>query len=449
MAYLVVPHAAGTTWVTIWVAAVMEPRQSATLELGSSRGFELDENAWTVWHTDAGPQVWSQRITVEDLSAGTRYPVRVVVDGAERTTGTAVTLPDELPSLGARPFICLLGSCFAYFGDGAGAAGAAYRQIPVGARPDVKFMCGDQVYLDAPFPRYLFNVFGEDALRAELLASYVSTWTQGGDGKGFYELLRSGATYFGSDDHEVWNNAPLPTPLVRTTWWPFGDFGAAWSRLATGLYDQIQTEDRLASFEIGRLSFRVLDTRLDRSRDRKLFCRPEDLSAVGRWVEGLRGPGVLVVGQPIFAEPTGIKGFITDFGLVDHSQYGDLARILSRSQHDLLVVTGDVHFGRVAGCQLASGASLVEVIASPFALVDPAVGGHWRKPPSVFPPYSIPDTTPRAVWFNDTHKLAKNQFATLEFSADGSRVLASVRAWEIPEPGHAPASVLVHQQRLS
>ena len=448
MGFLLVPHQATSSSVTVWVGAVLDAPGSLQLEVAGRQTLIMGDD-WSVWQTHGRDRFWSQRVTIGGLEPGRRYPLRLLGGGAVRATGTAVTLPDTLPPLGETPFICLVGSCFAHYNDAAGAAGAAYSALPAGARPHVKFLSGDQVYLDAPFPRYLYTVFGEDDLQAELLATYLATWTQAaGDGRGFAELLRHGATWFGSDDHEIWNNAPLPTPLVRATWWPFGDRGAAWSRIATALYDDFQTPLRSAGFRVGRLSFHVLDTRLGRSMDRARFAPQDALTELDEWVTGLDGPGVLVLGQPIFVKPTRVKGHFTDWGLADFDQYADLVRTLFRSQHDVLVLTGDVHYGRVAGCALPSGASLIEVIASPLALVDERVGGRWHAPPQVFPQAAIPGTTQSEVWFEKDHDLATTQFATLEFSADGSRVLASVRAWPIPAPGDQPTSRLVLQRPL-
>jgi hypothetical protein len=446
--YLVVPHDAESSRVSVWVGATVRPPSDATLHVGIGQSVPL-AGSWAEFEVRGEPRFWSQRIEVDGLEPGRRYPIRLRVNGAEAASGTAVTFPEQLPPVDARPFTCLVGSCFAHYTDAAGAAGAAYRSLPAGMQPDVKFLCGDQVYLDTPFPRYLLNVIGENDLSAELLATYIATWTQGGDGRGFNEVLRKGATYFGSDDHELWNNAPLPTVTVRATWWPFGDRGAAWMRFATTLYDQFQTPRRSAEFKVGRLSFRVLDTRLDRTANRSHFCADAELGAVAQWLEALDGPGVLVLGQPILVEPRGVAGYLTDFGLVDFAQYSELVRALMRSRHDLLVLTGDVHYGRVAGCRLPSGASLVEVIASPFALVDARVGGKWSRPPLVFPAIPIAGVTQSSVWFEASHNLATNQFSTLEFSADGTRVLTSVRSWPIPPPGTRPSPRLVFKQRLS
>ncbi len=448
MDHLLVPHEASTSSATVWVGARRRPQAGLRLLVGNDRQVVLTDG-WSAWQAGGRAVFWSRRVSVGGLAPGRRYPLRLVDDGTELAHGTAVTLPDELPSQAETPFVCLLGSCFAHFSDQAGAAGAAFAALPHGARPHVKFLSGDQVYLDAPFPRFLYNVYDEEQLRSELLVNYLDAWMQGADGWGFSEVLRSGATYFSSDDHEIWNNAPSATPVVRATWWPFGDRGAGWLQLAQILYDTFQTPRRRDCFKIGRLSFMVLDTRLERTTDRRQFSSPASLAALDRWVQALEGPGVLVVGQPILIEPTGVRGHFTDWGLADFAQYGELVRSLSRSAHDLLVLTGDVHYGRVAGCQLPSGASLIEIIASPFALVDRRVGGKWHPPPGRFPASAVPGVAPRPTWLEEGHQLAEHQFATLEFTARGAGAHVAVRSWEIPSVGHSPTSKVVLDRTLN
>lgn len=448
MAYLLVPQRAGARSVAVFVGMTSPPSAGLKLQVGPTPAEDLP-SAWDEWSARGAPRFWSQRVDITGLEPARRYPVRLLDGTTQLASGEAVTLPEELPTLAEPPFVCLIGSCFAHFNDQAGAAGAAFANLPATARPHVKFLAGDQVYLDAPFPRYLYSVLGEEDLRLDLLSSYLAVWAQGGEGWGFRQLLRSGATYFCSDDHEIWNNAPSPTATVRATWWPFGDRGAAWLALAKRLYEIFQTPRRHDSFSVGRLSFMVLDIRLDRTIDRARFCSVDALHALARWVDGLPGPGVLVVGQPILTSQAGVRGHFTDWGLPDYAQYADLVRILARTQHDLLILTGDVHYGRVAGFELVGGQSLIEVIASPFALVDPRVGGKWGAPPPLFPSSAIAGMSPRSVWVEQGHQLAANQFATLEFAADGPRVQVSVRAWPIPPPGTAPTSQPVFQRTLS
>ncbi|CAN5781251.1 hypothetical protein BH23CHL7_BH23CHL7_06830 [soil metagenome] len=448
MTYLLVPHEASSDAATLWVGAVAERVEGLTIEVGGRQPAPLTAR-WTAFDVRGQPLVRAQRIRIGGLDANRRYPVRLLADGAERATATLATLPDGLPTLDARPFVCLLGSCFCMLTDRAGSAGAALFGMPASALPHVKFLCGDQVYLDAPAFRYL-RFFDEDDLRAELLSKYVETWGQLGPANGFARLLREGATYFLSDDHEFWNNAPMKTPLVRNTdWRPIGDGGASWKRIASELYRLFQAPGLSATFKVGRLSFRVLDTRLARAHDRSLLVPVDEMAALEQWVLGLDGPGVLVVSQLMFTGEAGLRGNLFDWGLPDFSQYGDLVRALQRAPHDVLILTGDVHYGRVSTCRMTGGAMLIEIVASPFALVDPRARGTWAEPPGVFPAVPVAGATHAPTGFRAAHHLEDNHFATLEFWADGPRVGVSVRAWPIPEIGAPSAPTAVFEQLLN
>ena len=101
---------------------------------------------------------------------------------------------------------------------------------------------------------------------------------------------------------------------------------------------------------------------------------------------GLQGVGVVVIGQPIFSAKAGFfASRFADKNLPNYKQYEDVARILSRTQRSIIVLTGDVHYGRVASCNLGPNVSIYEIISSPTALVNPAVGGKWDAPPGNFP----------------------------------------------------------------
>ena len=210
------PGPATRDTVNVWLAATLEPPGALDLVVGADQPRPVGA-AWREWQSHGRTQAWTQRVEVGGLEPGRSYPVRLIEDGVERATASAATLPDALPDISQPPFICLLGSCFSHLGDEAGAAGAAFAGLPAGARPTVKFLCGDQVYLDAPFPRFLINNFGRDDLQAELLSTYLATWSQAGDLSGFSALLGGGSTWFQSDDHEIWNNAPSPTATLSVT----------------------------------------------------------------------------------------------------------------------------------------------------------------------------------------------------------------------------------------
>ena len=117
-----------------------------------------------------------------------------------------------------------------------------------------------------------------------------------------------------------------------------------------------------------------------------------DFQAVARWIQNLTGPGVLVVGQPLFFsdKACGLSGTFGDWNLPDYDQYGQLARLLGQSPHSIVILTGDVHYGRIAWCTLVSGGELIEVISSPMSLVDKQAEGAWEEAPNLFPPFALP-----------------------------------------------------------
>jgi hypothetical protein len=187
--------------------------------------------------------------------------------------------------------------------------------------------------------------------------------------------------------------------------------------------------------------------------------RDEDLKAVGRWIEGLRGPGVLVVGQPVLVEEKSTIGSLLKKGLtkailtyVDrdlshYAQYGELIDHIKSSEHSVVVLTGDVHFGRVARGELkpGSGTEFVEVISSPMQAVlgdknEPLFGSYREAPTDHFP-----ITESREI----LHE--RNHFATVGFSsAEDGRVHMEVRAWPILRPGEGapPNCDTVFERRL-
>ena len=436
MNHRIVPLEATQDALTVWVGvggAFPGPRD---LLVGTDQRIPLGQ-AWQEWQTKGTFRLASQRVQVTGLEPGRRYELKLMDGDEELARAAGATLPLDLPTLDQLPFVLLLASCYFYRMDGDGAVGAALMSLPADAKPHVTFLTGDQVYLDAPFPRFLWPM-SEEALEADLTATYLETWGLATDFPGLAPVLREGATFMTSDDHELWNNAPTPGAAVTNTW--TGGGRAHWLKLATTLYDRFQSSKRSASFKVGRLSFHVVDTRLDRTADRKTFAPVIEMDAIRDWVTGLDGPGILVVGQPIFTNRAGWKGHFLDWGLPDFDQYGDLVRVLTSSQHDLMVLTGDVHFGRAAYCALPSGARLFEVISSPLALVDKRVGGHWKQPPDRFPSDAVPGVGPAEILHNPGHKLATPQFATLGCWANGPRVRITVTAWPIPPRGIHPSA---------
>ena len=270
MAFLVVPHEVTDTSATVWVGALGEGdvrEQAIVLDIkadGADTSFqvELNASAWREWLTfdDDDPQgypwwervlhlvtpkiahevkcLYFQRVTLEQLDPRTTYSLRLLANGSTASEerhlreASVTTLPAILPSQDDKPFTLLLGSCFYKPGDCAGMVGKTYSCIPAEEKPDIKVLCGDQVYLDNPWYETTLSWYGghrkPGAFREMLLNKYWDTWTHAPDeGAGFRQLLRHGANYFCSDDHEFWNNAPSfgIVGLVNTllpgqrSWW--------------------------------------------------------------------------------------------------------------------------------------------------------------------------------------------------------------------------------------
>ncbi|HEX2183165.1 MAG TPA: hypothetical protein VHH10_12855 [Rubrobacteraceae bacterium] len=498
MPFLVVPHQVSDTAATVWVGALDEKevrRRHVRLEVegGGERG-EVDVSGWETWESFSPQDPKSypvvdrllhlatvlkappvrrtldyRRVEVGSLRPRTPYALRLRVDdqtaiGAERflREGRVTTLPATLPAGDEKPFTLLLGSCFYGPQDRGGLVGGTYHYLPEDQRPDVKVLSGDQVYLDNPWRETTLKWYRANQrpglFRAMLFDKYVANWTQvGGEDAGFRRLLADGANYFCSDDHEFWNNAPnfggvgLFNTLTsgQREWW-FAE--------ATRLFRAFQSPSPLLTFEVPPLSFCVADTRINRDTKGRRFMREEDLKAVGRWIEELRGPGVLVIGQPLLVEGNSPIGTLlkdpkkavlsyVDRDLPHYAQYEELVGYIRSSEHSVVILTGDVHFGRVArgGLRPGSRAELVEVISSPMQAVlgdkDNELFGTYKEAPSDH--FPIAESREVMPW--------ANHFSTVRFSAgEDGRVSMEVLAWPILRPGEevAPRREKVFERAL-
>jgi hypothetical protein len=149
----------------------------------------------------------------------------------------------------------------------------------------------------------------------------------------------------------------------------------------------------------------------------------------------------MVVGQPILQTERGwIKGTFTDWNLPDFKQYDNLVRILTRSQQSIVILTGDVHFARVARARLASGKELIEIISSPMALVHESARGTWSEAPDRFPPKLGSGLARSDVSTDVRLKATDAHFLTLEFTRSGPGVKLRLRYWPVLPDASAPSS---------
>jgi hypothetical protein len=266
------------------------------------------------------------------------------------------------------------------------------------------------------------------------LQDYLATWNQWGEGgSGFQRLLGTGGTYFTADDHEFWNDYPNRATAVPETWFESGR--NAWRNAAQPLFDDFQTSDparsgRARIFTVPPLSFCILDTRVHRLNGEKVFCHADDMDVLEKWVDELSGPGVFCTGQPVFENRAGwLRRNVADRLLPNFEQYDRLVRALYRARHSLLCLTGDVHFGRIAGCvlrnDLARPVRFYEVVASPASLVSTFVGGRSRPAPDRFPSFAFE----RQASVQTLYQTAWDNFATLHFHLAGTAVRVKVVHW--------------------
>jgi hypothetical protein len=422
------------------MAAIDEPRVTEHVSLQLQGLGHQIAGPWKNWPTETGiePRVQHREVRVSGLLPGQTYSTSLAANGLVAANAVVRTLPVAVPVLGEKPFTVLLGSCFAYHEDRERKLGNAYFHMPHSASPDIKIFAGDQVYLDSPWYRYLVPHTRQQLAEA-FLEHYTSTWAQA---EGFARLLADGPNYFSSDDHEFWNNAPNPGAYAVNTWDSRGR--STWLDAARGLYSTFQTPEAITSFSVPPLSFFLADTRINRDQDRNNFMKTSDLERLEDWIHGLAGPGILVLGQPLLQTTTGfLKGSFGDWNLPDFKQYSRLVRVIGESQHTMLVLTGDVHYGRIARSTLRSGRELIELISSPMSLVDEKARGSWAKAPSRFPSAPPNGTTPASLARSDVSTEAgfaptDRHFLTIEFTRRGPGAHLELRFWPVFDGGIPP-----------
>ena len=326
--------------------------------------------------------VWSVRLPQSPPPTGSLYQITVGTNGDAQTFNWS-TLPQQVTDKGVT---FLFASCFWRDADRDGYYRAGMKDLQALAHPHFKMLVGDQVYLDWPiywnFDKKPIELFGD---------RYRQYW---GD-ENYREVLQLCPNFITCDDHEYWNDYPETQPHLLQAWDDAHchTYGPA----AESLYYQFQRclnpdEARWYSFTIDPVSFFMADTRSERVRwDKKgqnPFMSEDQWKALENWQQGLTGPGVLVLGQPIFQK----EGDSKDHSLSNFKKdYARLWRIIERSlagdnveqrPHDILILSGDIHTGRYAeahGPFPDAPYGVPEFIASPAAMINP--GNTKPEPP--------------------------------------------------------------------
>lgn len=362
--------------------------------------------------------------------------------------GAFRTLPTRVPLKGEKPFTIALGSCFYNHRDGGRAAEAykaLYQRGPENVQPDITFLTGDQVYLDIGFDS-LSLVPSE--IRQRIADDYALHWQAMGS------ILCNGGTWMLPDDHEFWNDYPFyKSAIPQLQALRLRHVRKAWDAAATDAVQNIQRSSPFETFNIGKdLSVCIADFRS--FRDDNGFTSPAILNKIKKWACELRSPGVFVASQPLIVEEESEKNLLSYT-----QQYAALLQAFSASGHDIVLLSGDVHFGRIATTQLgneAKGPRLIEIISSPMSNLTYLNGIAVDKPKSKPVKFPAPEVCklnhwkPVKVTYNKLYQVStkegnffsaypktrtREHFMTISFSRNTTSGTIDLRAdaWRIRE----------------
>ncbi|MDH5424991.1 MAG: hypothetical protein OEY29_08370 [Gammaproteobacteria bacterium] len=349
------------------------------------------------------------------------------------------TLPNRLPGTTKKPFTVGIGSCFYTEHDG-GSAGQAFEALykHEALRPDLKFLAGDQVYLDIGLGWYPLDA--EDC-QDRVADGYVDSW------KYLRSILRRGGTWFLPDDHEFWNDYPYLegfNPYLLTLKLS-DDFRERWKDATKQAVKIIQQVEPLRFFSIGDdLSFCIADLRSERSNQG--FHSAQSQQQLLAWITNLQSPGVLVIPQPLISASGGSE----DKNLPDWEQYNEIILAIQNGNHDIVVLTGDVHYGRVSQVVVGNSSNkLTEIITSPISNLSEMAGiatSTPKLPNRRFPFISINGVeknkvtylgkvTTEGKWWDIRYpvKRTHEHFMTVEFYKDKKQTKMKVHAWHARE----------------
>lgn len=277
-------------------------------------------------------------LRLRGLPAGSSVDFEVHA-GTETERLALRTLPNHIPEEGIG---FIVASCyFDGFHHGAQLR-AAMSQPVLGLRPAFQLWAGDNLYLDVP-------EFGwASAPYRDTVQRYIDYFVRS-EYKHARGLHAAFSTY---DDHEFWNNFP------ESQFWlgrSSGSDRADHIEAAQGclkLFQASVNPDPVADglsyrIELPPVSFFVADMRSCRTTHdatQPRMMTPGDLQALIEWAHTLRGPGALVLGQPLWIARGGYSDYNTSFFA---AEYRAIWKALREAPYDVMVITGDVHHSRV------------------------------------------------------------------------------------------------------
>lgn len=318
-----------------------------------------------------GARTWSGVFEFRDVAPGKHRVKASRAAGGATATMASSPIPAQVPD---DDWLRIqLVSCY-HRAEDSGSLTRTVENLAPADRPDLTILMGDQVYLDLPT---LANFPDNEAKLARMFEEkYARNWTRSDRGLG--AVLGAAPNVFAPDDHEYWNNFPHRATVVQNSWKQAGR--DRWRRAADAVYDafQVATPQQRGEpvvFDVDPVSFLVLDQRSGRNPDLSAALSPGAIEKVEEWVDRLileKKFGFVVSGQPFLDKAAGrIQGAIADRTLVNYQDYGRTVRALAKLSRSAPVVllTGDVHWGRATEITDGARVAFQELICSPAAQV--------------------------------------------------------------------------------
>ncbi len=472
MKVVLYPRAAPNDCIRIWIGAfqatqapaitwTINQAQTAPKVLREIASVRPDDLLPADGNPAPPPRAFTGVYEFDGLDADTPYEITATIEG-ETTTLQTRTLPKEIPQELDRWFNVLLVSCFHAAEDRGGLAGTIVSQLSAISKPHLSFLAGDQVYLDLPtlqdFPddeRWLAQKFEED---------YTLNWS---GPLAYTGVLQAAPSISVPDDHEYWNNFPHHCTIINNT---YSDAGQErWKRAARTVFEGFQLPypakvgDPII-IDVDPLSFFLADTRSDKDPGLARTMSDESLTKLDNWVTAVidaKKFGVFLSGQSLFrTDAHRILGVQSDFAvgdyeLPDYSDFPEIVKALRRLEaagRPVLLLTGDVHWGRVASARdnTTGRIGFWEVISSPASLVSTigadqaktfvnVIGGlfgkkqDWPrhsnadKPPDYFAQMSLGRNFPCTA----VHDQRGNHVVMLSFRRNAGGVELRIKYWPI------------------
>lgn len=373
------------------------------------------------------------------LTPDCSHEASATLGGDEPVQASFMTLPDQLGDE-TKPLRILLSSCYFTGNRRSRLASSLFSQLDRnGVRPHLRIWVGDQVYLDAPWYEFAIKEHSIGELEQFHSATYARTWFAE---QGLGAILPKGANVFCTDDHEWWNNAPNPTAVALDT--QKRHTREAWAAMARELAATFQGDTATAKrFRVPPLDFLVLDSRVNRAEGCGRLFSQTQWQQLRAWAAEPQGLGVLVMGQPVFEAASNRRGAFGDYRLADYEDdYAALMDLLGRATRSTTVLTGDLHFSRVAWSSSPIAANNVErrvteLISSPLAMVAGgdllSLFGGWTAAPSKASLPARHSFNGTSMHTDDALRSSAEGTMLLEFYRRGQRIFCTVSHWRLDD----------------